>query len=421
MAIVNGLFGKMRGKYGGGVYAIVKGQNILREYNPQPGNPRSYAQQAQRALLANMVKFYKRGTQNFYKFAFEDKTSRESDYNAFARHNMQQGVYFEKALFDNPATPALGNYVLTKGSISHSLKIKTVGDSVVLVATFSSELTTIGQFSAWILANQPNIQAGDIFTLVRAESDLAPGNVLLGTTPPSWDTIQFFIDPTSTETLQSVGLKVYPNEVTETEFRIGFDMNAVDRASFAALTISRNTPDGLKVSNTEMALSPAASILTDWNRGDYAVRQTAISWGGNPEAFLQGGQLRTLPELTGVTIANVQNTPYAYGLGKFGGGGAQILIGGALTGSSLKTTAQGGVYTLRFYDATLYEPGETPPDLLKSVVDVPLTATGTATSISLSGSVTVADTSYGSDTQAFGLLYLDGVPVWWGLLTYQAG
>ena len=421
MAKGNLFLSQGRGKVGSVVFSVVNGQQIERVYNPQPANPRSYAQQAQRALLANMTKFYKRGTQNFYKFAFEDRTARESDYNAFARNNMQKGVYFTKQLYDNPGCPALGNYTLTRGSISHSVEVAIVGDKVAINHDFTSEITTIGQLSAWLISSQASLQAGDIFTLVIAESDLQPGNILLGSTPPGWITIQFYLDPTDTNTLASVGLECIENEAVGGTYCVGCDMNAVDRASFAALTFSRNTPSGLKVSNTNMVVSAAGQVLIDWNQGEYAKLQAAISWGGNPEAFLQGGQLSTLPELTSVTIANVQNTPYAYGTGKYGATGQDLRIGATLAGSGLKTTAQGGKYTFVLYDATLYTLEESSPTMMQPRIVVDLTGTGTATSISLSGTTVTEGDLASNSFQGYGLLMVDDVPVWWGLMQYQAG
>lgn len=421
MAKGNLFLSQGRGKVGSVVFSVVKGQQIERVYNPQPANPRTYSQQAQRALLANMTKFYKRGTQNFYKFAFEDRTARESDYNAFARNNMQKGVYFTKELYNNPACPALGSYTLTRGSITHDVQIGIIGDNVAFLHVFSSNVTTIGQFSAWLVSSQPSLQAGDIFTLVIAESDLQPGNTLRGTTPPGWVTIQFYIDPTSTETLASVGLTCVEDGAVGSGYRIYCEMNAVDRASFAALTFSRDTSSGLKVSNTGMTVSPAGLVLIDWNQGEYAKLQAAISWGGNPEAFLQGGQLSTLPELASVTVANVQNSPYAYGMGKFGATGQDVRISVSLAGSGLRTTAQGGKYTFVLYDATLYAIDEDFNNPVQPRIVCELEGTGTATAISASGTV-VSEKAIGTnDFQGYGLLMVDDVPVWWGFMQYQAG
>lgn len=419
MAKFNGLFGKLRGKYGGGVFAVTKGQNIFREYNGQPANPRSYAQQAQRALLANMTKFYKRGRNNFYKFAFEDKTTRESDFNAFARNNMQKGTYMTRGLYDNPAAPALGEFMLTKGSISHTLALKVVGDMVVLNVKLPNSMTTVGQISAYIISSQGTIQQGDIFTLVFAESDLVPGNTLLGNTPPSWETVQFYLDPNDATTLSSLGLAVEEDPAGRGFYWLTREMNAVDRASFAALTISRNTDSGLKVSNTEMNVSPAAAVVIDWNRGTYARQQAAVSWGGNPEAFLQGGDLSTLPVVSAVTIVTGSSPGYSFGLGTLKiSANTLILAGSQVTGQNLRTTAQGGKWEFVWYDATQWELDEVDVSLVVPRMRTTLTATGTATSIALAGSIDYGEIAQVSTSmQGYGMLVYDGTPIWYGVCT----
>lgn len=416
MARGNLFLSQGRGKVGSVVFSVIKGQQIERVYNPQPANPRSYAQQAQRALLANMTKFYKRGTQNYYKFAFEDKTTRESDYNAFARNNMQEGVYLSKELYDNAAVPALGNYMLTKGSISHGLQIVICGDHLVLKLKLASNITTVGQLSAAILASESNLAAGDIFTLVSAESDFVPPANTLGSSAPTWDTVQFFLDPEDNTLLSAVGLAVTEEETAGDGFYVNKDINSVDRASFAALTISRPTSGGLKVSDTYVYLGATAAAMTDWYSGEYARRQAAISWGGNPEAFLAGGQLDILPNITAMTVGPAVNTPYAFGAGRLALGVEALTVGATLTGTALKSTAQGGKYKFVYYDAKAYDL-ETELMYYENRREAVLEATGTATSLSLMGTIQFPHPTLSAAEQGYGVLYVDDIPVWWGLVT----
>lgn len=328
---------------------------------------------------------------------------------------MQQGTYLPKSMYDNPAAPALGEYILTKGSIAHSLEFVICGDHVALNEKLSSQLTTIGQLSAYIIATQPGIQAGDIFTLVIAESDLLPGDQLMGDTPPGWETIQFFIDPNDVNTLASVNLVCEEDESSGDGYYLHTDINAVDRASFAAFTISRNTSTGLKVSNTSIIVSPAAAAIIDWHRGEYAKREAAISWGGNPEAFLQGGQLDNLPNLNNVSVGNVASAPYAYGAGMFNQLGSVLQFAATLQGNGLRTTAQGAKYTFTFYNAAAYGI-DIAITLVKPRLTCELTATGTATSLSLTGSIDNNIFLAEETPQGYGLLTCDGVPVWWGAM-----
>ncbi len=423
MAKFNGLFGKMRGKYGGGVFAVIKGQNILREYNGEPANPRSYAQQAQRALLANMTKFYKRGTQNFFKFAFEDKTTRESDFNAFARNNMQEGCYLTRELYDNRVVPALGEFMLTKGSIDTSLGMIIHGDQAFLNARIPTLLATVGDFSTWILSSQPAVQAGDIITIVVAEADFLPGNYPMGNTPPLWKTIQFKIDTSDATQLTSLGINLADDGLGQGFYYLYVDINSVDRASFAGFVISRNTEQGLKVTDSELVLGPAAAVIVDWNRGEFAKRQAAVSWGGNPEAFLQGGNLSVLPTVTTVKLDTLTSNAYAYGLGAIvAAAGSPALRAAVVTGENLRTTAEGGVWDMTLYDATPFdgEAMEFDPWKLPVRETLTLTATGTPTSISLAGNwQEFYDGVYmvNSDSQFYGLIRYNGIPIWWGALS----
>lgn len=417
MAKGNMFLSQARGKVGSVVFSVIRGQQVERVHNPSPANPRSYAQQAQRSLLANMTKFYKRGTQNFYKFAFQDKTARESDFNAFARNNMQQGVFFTKEMYENPAAPALGEFLLTKGEINHNVGIVVGGDHVSILPRFTSNISTIGQLSSQIISSNPGVEEGDIFTLVIAESDLLPGNTLLGTTPPSWDTIQFYLNPSDQNPLSSVGLSCEEEVTSGNGYYVYADINAVDRASFAALTISRPTSDGLKVSNTRMAVSPAAAILIDWNRGEYAKRQAAISWGGNPEAFLAGGQLDTLPTLSDVTVGPTHSSPFSYGMGTIIVDAQGFQIGATLAGTGLRTTAQGAAYEAVVYDATAIDL-EIMLDYYQPRYSFPLEGTGTSTNIALTGRLEL-NPWYQPESgfQGYLLIKIDGVPVWWGMVT----
>lgn len=376
MAKFNGLFGKMRGKYGGGVFAVIKGQNILREYNGEPANPRSYAQQAQRALLANMTKFYKRATSNFYKFAFEDKTSRESDYNAFARNNIKRGAYLTKEQYDAAGWPAIGRYIMTKGSLPVKLECGWVGDFFGIKAD-EDVLTNIGTLSSFLLTTYPGIEAGDIITFVRAWSSLDLDLGMPGENP-EWEIAQFYVDPTSTQTLASVGLQASEIMGTGGVKVLGFNIDGTTSISMGAVCVSRVTPNGLKVSDSELVLSPVGQSAMDWLASAYQQRQAAASWGGNPEAVLAGGQLPYLPEINTITIATSAAAPWQRrDLAWASGQGIPMII----AGNNLKTSAQGAKIVFKFYGAD--QAMDNALELLSPTKETSLTATGSATQLTI--------------------------------------
>lgn len=405
MAKGNMFLSQARGKVGSVVFSVIKGQQVERVYNAQPANPRTLSQQAQRSLLANMTKFYKRGAQNFFKFAFEDKTIRESDFNAFARHNMQSGVYMPKELYDDNNTPALGKYVVTDGSINTNIKDYFSGENYGILINVADVISTVGALSSALIAESPQVVEGDIFTMVLADSDFGAEMQPAGTAP-TWQIHQFFIDPSDLRPLSAVGLADLGLVGTNTGRLIGVDIAGVDRASFGATIISRNTPDGLKVTKSELKGSAVANVLFDWLRGAYMRQVAAVSWGGNPEAILQGGEIQQLPQVTNILFGSTDLTPYAY---------ASVAIvpdlegnvSLVLSGNNLKTTAQGGVYKVKLYSANILSDGL----VTNPVVEITLTGVAQTGGIEASG-LTSQNVPVG---QVYYLIEVDGVPIAYGL------
>lgn len=409
MAKGNMFLSQARGKVGSVVFSVIKGQQVERVYNPSPANPRTNGQQAQRSLLANMTKFYKRGTKNFYKFAYEDRTIRESDFNAFARKNTMRGVYMPKELYDHAGTPALGKYIVSDGSIATNITDYFSGENYGVLVPGSAAITTVGQFSTALMTQSPGIASGDIFTMVLADSEFGAEMMSAGD-EPTWTIYQFFIDPSDLRPLANVGLADIALAAGTTGRFIGVDIAGVDRASFGATIISRNTPAGLLVSTSELKGSAVANVLYDWLRGEYMKRQAAISWGANPDAVLQGGLIGTLPEVTTVQIGGGNAIPaYAYGVGNLDFSGVASSV--SLFGTNLRTSAQGGQYKLKFYSADLLS------DYLVDVPVIEVTPQATVTSGGISLGFDVAtNPNLVRLQQCYMLIEAEGVPVWYGLI-----
>ena len=413
MAKGNLFLSQGRGKVGSVVFSVVKGQQIERVYNPQPANPRSYAQQAQRALLADMVKFYKRATSNFYKFAFEDKTSRESDYNAFARNNIKRGAYLTKEQYDSTGWPAIGRYIMTKGSIPVTLNAGWIGDWFGL--TVPSAMTrTIGGFSSHLVATYPGIEVGDIVTFVRAASSVDL-DFLNPSQDPDWEIAQFFVDPTDARTFSDVGLEMSSQSSPGAYEVVGFNIDGTTSISMGAVCVSRVTPTGLKVSDSQLVLSPLGQAAMDWLSSVYQQRQAAISWGGNPEAVLAGGQLPILPEITSISIATTAAAPWQR---RDMGFGAQPNIALSIQGANLKTTALGGKLLLKYYGADTIEDNTAQLISPTKVSEIVMTGSSTNIVATITNSVitfNVGQSTYAS-AQGFYALEYDGVVIAYGLL-----
>lgn len=291
--------GMARGSVGDVTFSVLKGQQVARVRNRQPSNPRTASQMAQRALFSCAVKFYTRGIQNLFQFAFEDKKSNESDYNAFMRHNAKQGIYLTKDQFDNPNYPALGNFMVSYGSLSApSASFATVDDDYVGNVTFSltgapeeGEIpTTIGALSL-ILTTYGGFSEGDILTFLGIRSTGAQ----LGTATnpitntnfvPDWEIVQITIDSASTTLLESAGLTC--NGYSSEDLDLQFDVFETDAIAAVAFIRSHQSASGLKVSTSNLVLSTNAATAVGYGQADTWRDIVVDDWGARAQAILEG-------------------------------------------------------------------------------------------------------------------------------------
>lgn len=308
MAKGNMLLGMARGSVGDVTFYRDGGLQRARARNRQPNNPRSNKQQTQRALFANCVKFYKLTASKFFKFAFENKKVNESDYNAFMRENLKRGVMMSKTAFYVEPYPALGNWLMSRGSLP---TIRNANDDNYYAPVFDlgvpysdipSRNITIGQISTAMVASG-RYQVGDIITMVKY---LADGDNIPTATPNAetdylqtnfvfW---QFLVDPNNTNTFISLFGDVVRFFVTTTSagnLALNFGSDAPTsgeewRIAYQSATIihSRNTANGLLVSTQELTCNPRyteaittattdatykSAVLTDWQSSGLAILQ----------------------------------------------------------------------------------------------------------------------------------------------------
>lgn len=296
MAVVNSPYvGIAKGRLGEGVFSRVKGQTTVRGYNPSPANPRTAGQQTQRAIFSSAVKFFSRGVQNFFKFAFENKAEKESDYNAFMRYNSNRGMYFGPEQNDNPAYPALGRFLMTKGSLP-APSFEGDNDTGVYAlfpgkTGVSQDYTTLGQLSNGLLAS--GYQQGDIVTFVAITTDWIAGDesdpVLYGNQPPVWDIRQFTIDTTSQVSLNSLDISGGSNAQGLISCSMGqqFDDEAV---CACYVCVSRPSASGLKVSSGELWLNKMAERAWLYGRTATWKAKVLAAWKASGTTVLQGGR-----------------------------------------------------------------------------------------------------------------------------------
>lgn len=296
MAKGNFLLGYARGKVGSLVFSRVKGQMVTKPRNTEPNNPKTLAQCYSRARFAAAVKFFTHGRQKLFKFAFENKTQFESDYNAFMRANVKMSPAISKAAFDNYDYPVIAPFVMSKGSLQ-PFNGEVSGSNVTFalgVETPATLPSTVGELSALLIATE-RFQTGDIITVVTINSTYdgdVPSVSAVGTGASQWDIKQIIIDTTSTDSIADV----LGATAVDADGMLALMVAADEHATFSACTLihSRQLSTGLKVSTSMLYLTEAAAAAYEASIAEEMREAVAVSWQkGNtvdmqPEAILQG-------------------------------------------------------------------------------------------------------------------------------------
>lgn len=287
-----------RGAIGDLVLSRMKGQQIGRARNRHPSNPRTSLQMRQRAGFVSPLKFYTRGVQNLFQFAFTDKRLKESDYNAFMRFNVGGGFPLTPDEFRNEGFPALGSWVMSRGQLSAPAVWDTGRhtNNLGVLMVMPSGANTIGALSK-IFIDKWGFDVGDIVTFV---SVLAYGVYVTATsiefepfTEVKWYIEQFRIDPTSTKLITDVFKIVsYNGEGNVKYFGInGGDIPPSDCAAGLALIRSKITKKGLLVSTSKLTCGGYVPDFIEFRNTPAEIQRVLAEWGANSGAILKGGLL----------------------------------------------------------------------------------------------------------------------------------
>lgn len=322
--------------------ATGKEVNVLAQKNFNPKNPKTLGQMAQRARFATAVKFYKRATRNFFKFAYEDRQANESDYNAFMRHNVAASVPMVKAQVDNESYPAIGNkWMLSQGSLLPlrqkmqrlAVFTESVHDTLILgdgnvYDDFDGDVfdsnATVAEISKVLV--QMGYSEGQIFTLVTVTSGIKQSQFQLLTpdsmkgidTIPRWSISQFVIDTkdeTPSAAVGHIGLNYLPAmycRATHEDETVYFGVDYGDSGLLVAASaiVSENVKSSKKLLATTSYLEGNElynAVVNDLNTKVY-YNAMLVSWGADfDRAILQGSiagtHLATKPVISGVNGA----------------------------------------------------------------------------------------------------------------------
>lgn len=302
MAKGNMLLGMSRGSVGDVTFYRSGGSQRARARNRKPANPMTVRQQTQRAKFANAVKFHKQVTSNFFRFAYEDKKTNESDYNAFMRHNVGNSGFIGARASKIASWPALGLWEVTSGSLPEiGVTVPTTGTGFIAELSVTGEITTIGALSAALIGKDDTWREGDIFTVLLYSATVADGLPTVDTETDhiaSSGYMQFILNSSDTTSLDAI-------ETTVNNFSFGVSVNSDGNlvvngndAGFAgswagdlyqcAVIHSRNTASGLLVS-TQSMVANKPQVITDALAEDGTYYNAVLAdWDAAAEAVLQG-------------------------------------------------------------------------------------------------------------------------------------
>lgn len=282
-----------RGKVGSVVLARSKGQQVARAYNDAPKNPRSEGQMMQRSIFASAVKFFSQGRQAFYQFAFENKSAKQSDYNAFVGANAKRGMHVSKAAFDESTYPVLAPWMMSKGSLP---ELNLVYDNEV--NKYKLNLPGLSAGATWgaisqLLKDMYGLNGGDIVTIVTINAQGSDA----GNTPVvapekrgqiKWDIKQALLDVGSDAAVADI----FGTDSVAIEGCITFmGVASADTACGACVTISRITDAGLKVNDSYVVMNGVASTIYEMCKSKGYIDEVLASWKSSGKSILEGGML----------------------------------------------------------------------------------------------------------------------------------
>lgn len=283
--------GRLRGKRGGVVYSVLKGEQVSRAWNDSPANPRSKSQMSQRVKLGAAVGFYKR-TKNFFKFAFK-KTQKQSDYNAFIKENINITPYLTKSqVLENVIVPA--PYQMTRGELDLNQTIAyDVDESFEFIlaepAYPVSEATTINDLMVSMGA-----KIGDMITIYHVQS-YADGGIAGKSLSRGWVKYTFKAEDLTEKVFGwawdeafNASTSMAISGIFGAQFSINIPgASATTFCCGTCLVLSRRIPGSpLMVSSSTMQLNELAQSTYEAYRTDAQLEVARNSYGASEDAFL---------------------------------------------------------------------------------------------------------------------------------------
>lgn len=170
--LINGLLGNSRNKIGSIVTYVSKGQQIARSKAANISNPRTASQMTQRIKLSNVVAMYRANKGWMDRYAFENKPTRWSVFNAFVSANLSASLVALTKQEAAAGACVAAPYKMTDGSLPQVQITRLADEGVYTTDLYIGDLeigaqTTIGDLSAALIANNNGLVNGMQLSLIE--------------------------------------------------------------------------------------------------------------------------------------------------------------------------------------------------------------------------------------------------------------
>lgn len=324
MAKGNMLNGTVKGRIGNAVYYVKQGEQNIVKYNKEVANPRTGRQMYQRARFSNAGRFFTRGRQNYFKFAFEGKKQSQSDFNAFMAYNINRSVLMSRSALQIEGYPAIGKFIMSQGSLQ-PVQCRIVNDywqAAFGVIMPEGGISTIGQLSRALISTG-NYAQGDILTFVyiwTTGSAYIPSAQPMGTASTTWHLKQFILNPADSTPLSNYEMRAVSRVWDEQNLLTLTDLedSQILASSYSGFCCvhSRNTRSGLKVSTQELALGESMQEAYEYAQTSEYIDSVIADWQStgditySPDAILKGSLSYSASPVTGITLAEVPTSQW---------------------------------------------------------------------------------------------------------------
>ena len=315
MAIVQNFWLKgSKKRLGGAVLYKAMGQTRSRELASEVSNPRTIAQMTQRIKWSNLVSFY-RANQSWMKYAFETKKTNQSEYNKFMSLNVTGSrVALTKQAASNGACIALP-YIVTQGSLPAIEWQKQVEDYVSNIFYEPSmdidDTTLVGEFSRYIIANNPAIREGDQLSFIRISQQV---NTSTGYPYIIVRKYEIILDSNSLNLVANflpIDLIFVPNDSSTNPLSI----SAAGKQGGFAMILSRTIGGKTYVSSQNIVIVNNDALINRWS-SPAAIAAAIESYGESEDAFLSSQsaqQSQNLPIPLNITSIEINGMSYTAG------------------------------------------------------------------------------------------------------------